>query len=121
MVLLSGVGTVFDDVAGQSYLPHVVGRDRLMAANTGISSLNAGSEVAGRSVGGYLVAAATAAGAVMVDVAGFLLSALMLMRIRRPEAKAERGPTAICDARCGRGCGSSSAIRSCGRSPSPAR
>ncbi|SNT56605.1 Predicted arabinose efflux permease, MFS family [Actinomadura meyerae] len=91
VVLLSGVGTVFDDVAAQSYLPHVAGRDRLMAANTGISSLNAGSEVAGRSVGGYLVAAVTAAGAVMVDIAGFLLSALMLMRIRRPEAKSERG------------------------------
>ncbi|WP_242891032.1 MFS transporter [Actinomadura litoris] len=92
VVLVSGVGTVFDDIAAQSYLPHVVGRDRLVAANTGVSSLNAGSEVAGRSVGGYLVAAVTAAGAIIVDIAGFLLSALMLLSIRRPEPVPRRQP-----------------------------
>lgn len=92
VVLLAGVGTVFDDVAAQSYLPHVVGRDRLVAANTGMSSLNAGSEVAGRSVGGYLVALVSAPGAIIVDIAGFVASALMLTRIRRPEPVPGRAP-----------------------------
>lgn len=90
VVLLAGVGTVFDDIAAQSYLPHVVGRDRLVAANTGMSGLNAGSEVAGRSVGGYLVALVSAPGAVIVDIAGFVCSALMLTRIRRPEPAPKR-------------------------------
>ena len=55
VALLTGAATVFFDIAHQSFVPHVVGRDRLIGANTTLVSLNAISEVSGRAVGGLLV------------------------------------------------------------------
>ena len=91
-VLLSGTATVFFDVAAQSYLPFVVGRPGLVAANSRLASVDAINQVAGRSVGGYLVQALTAPLAIAVDAATYLWSAAWLLRIRRTEPKPEPRP-----------------------------
>lgn len=66
VVFLLGVGTVFFDVAAQSYLP----------------------QVAGRGVGGYLVGLLTAPVTVALDAASYLCSALLLARLRPGDASA---------------------------------
>jgi predicted MFS family arabinose efflux permease len=91
-VLLSGVATVFFDVASQSYLPFVVGRSGLVAANGQLASMAAINQVAGLGVGGYLVQAVTAPFAIAVDAASYLWSAIWLMRIRSKEPKPEPSP-----------------------------
>ncbi|WP_285569991.1 MFS transporter [Actinoallomurus iriomotensis] len=91
VVFLTGVGTVFFDVASQSYLPHVVGRDRLTAANAALVSADAVSDVVGRGLGGLMVQALSAPVAVGVDAASFLWSAACLWRVRRRETASPRG------------------------------
>lgn len=90
VVLLSGCATVFFDVALQSHLPHLVGRDGLIAANAGLVALNAAGNVAGRGVGGWLVQLLSAPAAVGADAVSHLGSALLLSRIRRPEPDPDR-------------------------------
>ncbi|MCA1655136.1 MAG: MFS transporter [Pseudonocardiaceae bacterium] len=85
VVLLCGVGTVFFDVANQSYLPAVVGRPALLAANTRLVSMEAVNDIAGRGVAGYLVAALTAPAALLVDAGSFLVSAWCVTRVRHRE------------------------------------
>ena len=89
VVLLVGVGTVFFDIASQSYVPQLVGRDHLLEANAKLSSVNAGAEVAGRSGGGFLVQLFTAPFAIVLNALTFLWSALCLGLIRKPETKPE--------------------------------
>jgi predicted MFS family arabinose efflux permease len=85
VVGLCGVGTVFFDVANQSYVPQVVGRSALLAANTRLVSVDAVNEIAGRGVAGYLVALVTAPVAVLVDAASYLVSAWCVLRVRHRE------------------------------------
>lgn len=87
VVLLAGVATVFFDVANQSFLPHLVGRGRLLAANSALVSMDGLTNVAGRSIGGLLVQTLTAPVAVVVDAVGYLWSAACLSRVRRPEPR----------------------------------
>lgn len=85
VVLLSGVLTVFFDVAALSYLPTVVGRERLTDANSKLVSLEATARIGGPSLAGFLVEMTAAPVALAVDAATFLWSALFLRRIRHPE------------------------------------
>ena len=85
VVLLCGIGTVFFDVASQSYVPQVVGRPALLAANTRLVSMDAVNDIAGRGVAGYLVALLTAPVAVLVDAVSYLLSAWFVLRVRHRE------------------------------------
>ncbi|MBO8195989.1 MFS transporter [Streptomyces oryzae] len=90
VVLLNGCATVFFDVAAQSCLPDLVGRDRLVAANSQLNSWDAALQAGGRGGGGFLVQALTAPVAVLANALGFVCSALLLGRIRKPEARPER-------------------------------
>jgi MFS family permease len=92
VVLLSGGATVFFDVSAQSYLPHVVGRESLVAANTKLVSMDALNIVAGRSVGGFLVQILTAPLAVAFNAFTFFWSAFCLALIRKPETIEQRKP-----------------------------
>jgi MFS family permease len=80
-----GVFTVFFDVAYQSYLPSLVERERVVDGNAKLELSRASSQVAGPTIAGALVAALTAAYAVVADALSFVLSALLLMRIRKAE------------------------------------
>lgn len=90
VAVLAGVGTVFFDVAAQSILPHVVGRDRLVSANSAVAGLHSVASVAGPSAAGGLVALLGAPVAVAANTAGFLVSAVLLRGVRRPEPPPDR-------------------------------
>ncbi|KAB7834542.1 MFS transporter [Streptomyces mobaraensis] len=81
VVLLDGCATVFFDVGSQSILPALVGRERLVRANSVIVSLMAGAAIAGRGAGGFLVQLFTAPLAIAGGALAYLASALGLTRI----------------------------------------
>ncbi|MEU5219087.1 MFS transporter [Streptomyces sp. NPDC020807] len=86
--------TAFFDIAYQSQLPRLVDADRLVAANVALESSRTVTAAAGPGVGGALIAAVTAPVALAVDAVSFLVSALFLSRIRRPDPKPVRAPGA---------------------------
>ncbi|MFJ9845994.1 MFS transporter [Kitasatospora sp. NPDC101155] len=87
VVLLTGAATVFFDVAALSQLPDLVGRDQLTQANTHLVTVDALTQIGGRSAGGFLVALLSAPTAIVVDAASYLWSAILLLRIRRSEPR----------------------------------
>ncbi|MFD5095334.1 MFS transporter [Amycolatopsis thailandensis] len=87
---LVGVATVFFDVAYQSYLPSLVGREHLLEGNAKLQASQSVAFLTGPGVGGGLVQLAGAANAVLMTGAGFLTSALCLLRIRTVEETPER-------------------------------
>ncbi|MDH6460826.1 MFS family permease [Micromonospora sp. A200] len=90
VVLLAGAGTVFFDVAEQSYLPAVVGRQRLVAANSLLVSTGATIQIGGRALGGFLVQLLSAPVALVLNALAYLVSALVLTRLRPDAAPARR-------------------------------
>ena len=92
VALLTGVLTVFFDVAYQSYLPSLVGRDHLVEGNAKLEASRAVSQIAGPSVGGGLVQWLTAPYAVLVDAASYLWSAIWIGAISTREERPERVP-----------------------------
>jgi MFS family permease len=92
VAVLTGVLTVFFDVAYQSYLPELVDPDQLVDGNGKIGASQAFGQVAGPSFGGVLVGALGAAYAVIVDAASFAVSAVATLAIRRPDVRPEPDP-----------------------------
>jgi MFS family permease len=84
-----GVATVFFDVADQSYLPHLVGRERLTAANSRMEVSRSAAYTVGPSLAGAAVQVLTAPVALLVDAASFAWSAVWIRAIRRPEPEPE--------------------------------
>ncbi len=80
-----GVGTVFFDVAYQSYVPALVGRTDVVEANAKLEVSRAAANIGGPGMAGGLVAAVTAPVAVLVDSVSYAISALLLLGIRKPE------------------------------------
>ncbi|MER5350153.1 MFS transporter [Kitasatospora sp. NPDC002551] len=85
VALVTGVATVFFDVAHQSFLPVLLPRERLVAGNGAIETVRSSAQIAGPGLGGGLVQLLGAPLAIIVDAAGYLLSALLLGRIRAEE------------------------------------
>lgn len=92
VALLTGVLTVFFDVAYQSYLPHLVGREHLVEGNAKLEASRAVAQVAGPSVGGALVQVLTAPYALLVDGLSYLWSATWIGAISAREPKPEAVP-----------------------------
>ncbi|QMU70658.1 MFS transporter [Streptacidiphilus sp. P02-A3a] len=92
VALVTGVSTVFFDVAYQSYLPELVGRDLLLEGNAKLQASESVSQIAGPSVGGLLIQAITAPYAVLVDALSFLWSAGYVTAIDARPPKPEPGP-----------------------------
>jgi MFS family permease len=87
VALLASALSTFHDVADNAYLPTVVKRDELVAANSALSASSSVAEVSAFSIGGVLVQLLTAPIAIAVDAISFLVSAVVLGTIRRPEAR----------------------------------
>ncbi|MFD8745484.1 MFS transporter [Streptomyces sp. NPDC059616] len=87
VALLASAATVLFDVAYQSYLPSLVGRAQLMEGNTRLQSSLSAAEVTGPGVGGGLAQLVGGATAVLTTSASYLISGLLLLRIRTPEPK----------------------------------
>ncbi|CAA9275294.1 MAG: Uncharacterized MFS-type transporter, partial [uncultured Corynebacteriales bacterium] len=90
VALLTGACTVFFDVAYQSYLPHLVGREHLVEGNAKLQGTQSVAQVAGPTAGGLLVQALTAPYAILLDAVSFLWSALWVASIRTREPRPER-------------------------------
>jgi len=87
VTLVSGVLTVFFDVAYQSYLPALVGREHLVEGNAKLTGSAEVAAVAGPGAAGALVQAVGSSAAVAVDSVTFLVSAMAVGAIRSPEPK----------------------------------
>jgi MFS family permease len=82
---LTGVLTVFFDVAYQSYLPSLVERRQLGEGNAKLEISRSGAGLAGPGFAGVLIELLTAPVAIIGDAISFLVSALLLGRIEREE------------------------------------
>ena len=96
VALVTGLGTVFFDVAYQSVLSSLVGRAQLVDGNGKLESTRAAAAAGGPALGGGLVQLVGAAGAVLVDTVSYLISAALLAWIRTLEAPPEPAGTSIC-------------------------
>jgi MFS family permease len=94
VALLTGVCTVFFDVAYQSYLPHLVGRENLVEGNSKLEAVRGVSQIGGPTLAGLLVQWLTAPVAIVVDAVSFLASAVFVGLIRKREPVPERTPDA---------------------------
>ena len=88
VALLAGLGTVFFDVAYQSYLPELVSREQLIDGNGKLQTSAEVARLAGPGLGGGLVGLVGAATAMTADAASFAVSVASLLAIRaRPAAR----------------------------------
>lgn len=87
--LLTGFARVFFDVGYQSYLPSVIGRDRVLAGNSSIETVRASGQVVGPGLGGVLVSLLGAASVVLVQAVTFIVSAVTLVAVRHREEAIE--------------------------------
>jgi len=85
VALSAGALAMVCDLAHLAFVPSLVGRDRLVEANSKIEATSAAAQVAGPGLGGLLVGALGAPFAVSIDALSFLASALLIGRIRVSE------------------------------------
>ncbi|MBI2777521.1 MAG: MFS transporter [Chloroflexi bacterium] len=86
---VNGCLTVFFDVAYQSYLPSVVERDQLVEGNSKLEITRSASQIAGPGLAGVLIGVLKAPFAIVLDSLSFLVSAIFVVWIRRPEPPIE--------------------------------
>jgi MFS family permease len=84
---LTGVLSVFFDVAYRSYLPALVEREQLIEGNSKLGMSDSVAEIAGPTIGGTLVQLISAPLTILIDAISFLFSALFLGLIGRREPK----------------------------------
>lgn len=82
---LVGVFTVLFDVAYQAYLPSLVGAETLLDGNRRLAMSAAVAEILGPGMTGVLIQLVTAPIAILLDAVSFLISAVSVAAIRRPE------------------------------------
>jgi MFS family permease len=82
--LVASIGVV-SAVAYQSFVPSLVERSRLVAANSRLEATASAAAIAGPGLGGFLVQALTAPIAILVDAASFIASAALMATIRVSE------------------------------------
>ena len=89
VAFFNGVCTTFFDVSFGSYVPTLVGRGNLVEANGKLTASGSVVETIGFSVGGWIVELVSALAAVIVNALSSLISCLLFMAIRTPEALIE--------------------------------
>lgn len=96
LAMVTGCGTVLYEITYQSFLPTLVPRERLDAANSRLQATQATAVVAGPGIGGLLVQLLGALLTLGVTAVGSLLSALSLSRLREffTPHTAQRGASA---------------------------
>ncbi len=85
-----GVFTVAFDVAYQSHLPTLVREDQLLDANGKLQASASVAEATGPGLGGALVQVLTAPLAILADAVTFVISAVLVRRIKAPEPPPKR-------------------------------
>jgi MFS family permease len=87
---MGGAFAISTDLARAAMVPSLVGRTRLVSANSRLQASSAVAQVAGPSLGGILVQILTAPIAMLWDAVGFIASALFIATIRSHEAPRSR-------------------------------
>lgn len=82
VALATGVATVFFDVSYQSYLPVLLRAEHLMDGNGKLGATQSFAQLAGPGLGGGLVGAVGAAGAMTADAISYVVSVASLLGIR---------------------------------------
>jgi MFS family permease len=82
---VTGTCTVFFDIAYQSYVPSLVGREQIVDANAKLEVSRAAANIGGPGLAGVIVGVLTAPIAVLADAISFAVSALLLGGIRARE------------------------------------
>jgi MFS family permease len=90
VAFVTGVFTVFFDVAYQSYLPSLVDRDQIVDGNAKLEISRSGAQLAGPGLAGALIQALTAPVAILADAISYLGSAVFVFLIRKKEAPVQR-------------------------------
>ena len=86
VAFLAGILTTFFDVAYQSYLPTLVDVDELVEGNSKLAASASVAEFAAFGSAGWLVQIITGPGAMLIDAASFVVSAVSIASIRTAEA-----------------------------------
>jgi len=92
VAVLLGTGSLFFDVAYESYLPGLVGREHLADSNSRLQVSASVVRVAGPSSAGLLVAAVGAPFAFVADACSFVVSVATVLGIRRAEPAPRKAP-----------------------------
>src|SRR6188768_478046 len=92
---VNGCLTVFFDVAWQSYLPSVVDRDQLVEGNSKLQITQSAAQLLGPGTAGLLIGALKAPFAMVIDSLSYLVSAIFVFWIRRPEPPVEKHDEAV--------------------------
>lgn len=85
VALLTGVLTVFFDVAYQAYLPVLVSREHLVEGNSKLEVSRSVAQIAGPGLAGALVQLVTAPVAIVLDAVSYVASVISLLFIKVPE------------------------------------
>ncbi|HXC76146.1 MAG TPA: MFS transporter [Candidatus Acidoferrum sp.] len=95
VAMVTGLLTIFFDLAYLSYVPALVGRENLGDANAKLTLSDSISTVAGPGLGGLLIQAVGAGQAIAVDAASYVVSFASVIWIRGDDASPIRtGPAA---------------------------
>jgi MFS family permease len=86
---INGCLTVFFDVSYQSYLPSIVDRDQLVEGNSKLEITRSASQIVGPGLAGVLIGILKAPFAILADAVSFVVSALFVFAIRKPEPPIE--------------------------------
>jgi MFS family permease len=93
---VTGVLTVFFDVAYQAYLPSLVERGQLVEGNSKLQVSASAAQIAGPGIAAVLIRAFTAPYAVLGDAASFVSSSAFVLGIRtREHVEGRRAATAV--------------------------
>jgi MFS family permease len=87
VAVLTGILTVFFDVAYQAYLPALVARDQLVEGNSKLEVSRSVAQIAGPGLAGALVQLTSAPTAVLVDALSYVASviSLLMIHVHEPE------------------------------------
>jgi MFS family permease len=85
VALLTGVLTVFFDVAYQSYLPVLVSREHLVEGNSKLEVSRSVAQIVGPGIAGALVQLVTAPIAIVLDAMSYVASVISLLFIKVAE------------------------------------
>lgn len=90
ITLLSGCLSVFFEVAYQAYLPSLVEQEHLLEGNGRLETSHSFAQIVGPGLAGLIVQWLTAPLAILIDACSFLIAALFLGWIRKPEPAGEQ-------------------------------
>ncbi len=88
VAVTAGICTVFFDVSYQSYLPVLLAQEHLMDGNGKLGATQSFAQLVGPGLGGGLVGAFGAAGAMTADAVSYAVSVGSLLGIRHREPRA---------------------------------